>query len=58
MDEFFDNTHSQKERCEGCERCKQVHANGGWSFFGCYHPPYHGKWVAEIKDCPKIEKGE
>lgn len=19
----------------------------------CYHPPYKGKWCAEIKDCPK-----
>ena len=43
----------QKERCDGCKHCKLVHANGGFSFYGCHHKPYRGKWVAEIKNCPK-----
>jgi Fe-S-cluster-containing hydrogenase component 2 len=43
----------KKERCDGCKYCKEVHANGGFSFYGCHHKPYRGKWVAEIKDCPK-----
>ena len=35
-------------------RCsKAVTANGGTIFLGCYHAPYKGKWVAEIKECPK-----
>ena len=52
----------QKERCDGCKYCKLVHANGGFSFYGCHHKPYRGKWVAEIKDCPncgaKMRGGE
>jgi hypothetical protein len=43
----------RKGRCDGCYHCKLVHCNGGFSFLGCYHTPYRGKWVAEIKDCPK-----
>lgn len=56
MMEFFDNKQ-RHERCEKCKFCKRIYANGNWSFFACYHPPYRGKWVAEIKDCPKAEKG-
>lgn len=44
-------------RCEHCEYIHPVSANGGFTFLGCYCEPYHGKWVAEIEDCPK-EKGE
>lgn len=40
-------------RCAICDYCKIVRANGGWSFYGCFYKPYKGKWVAEIKDCPK-----
>ena len=54
LDMFIDNK-KPKERCEGCKYCKRIYANGGWSFYACYHEPYHGKWVAEIKDCPKQE---
>lgn len=57
MDEFFDDKNCTKGRCDGCKFLKVVHANGGFSFYGCYHKPYHGKWVAKIKDCPKEEKG-
>ena len=49
-----------KERCEGCRHCRTVYANGGWSFRGCYHEPFHGKWVNEIRNCPiyDAEEGE
>ena len=45
-----------KQRCEKCEYRKTVHANGGFSFYGCYHRPYKGKRVAEIKECPKSKE--
>ena len=54
---FVDESVIRKGRCDGCEYCKVVYANGGWSFLGCYHQPYRCKWVANIKDCPKAEKG-
>lgn len=40
-------------RCKGCEYCKSVVASPDWQFFGCYHQPFKGQWVVEIKDCPK-----
>ena len=46
-----------KKDCDICKECKVVYANGQWSFLGCYHPPYRGKWVCEIKDCPKESEG-
>ena len=56
MIDFFDFEDKfkkvRKERCDGCKYCKLVRANGGFSFYGCHHKPYRGKWVAEIKDCP------
>ena len=48
-------------RCKGCDFCRGVGAvggGGGWDFFGCYYPPYKGKWVCEIKDCPKKLEAE
>ena len=53
---FIDETLKKEGRCDGCKYCKRIYANGGWSFFACYHSPYKGKWVVKIKDCPK-EKG-
>ena len=50
-----DMQFSKDGRCKGCEHCRVVSAQG-WNFLGCYCKPYKGKWVAEIKDCPK--KGE
>lgn len=35
-----------------CEFARMVTATGGWSFYGCTHEPYHGKWIAEINECP------
>lgn len=42
--------------CEKCKMSKIVYANGQWNFIGCYHEPYRGKWVCEIKECPKEAK--
>ena len=41
-------------RCTGCEYSDVVRAAPtGFMFLGCRHAPYKGKWVAEIKECPK-----
>ena len=40
-------------RCNPCEFAEIIVGTGSWFFLGCCHPPYKGKWVAEIKDCPK-----
>lgn len=58
---FFEyNNQSSRGSCDGCRYCRTVYAAGGWSFRGCYHNPYHGKWVAEIQNCPiyEAEEGE
>lgn len=39
-------------RCHPCEYAKPIVASGQWFALGCFAPPYKGKWVAEIKDCP------
>ncbi len=46
----------KKQRCDGCMYRKKVYATNNYSFYGCYHAPYIGKRVAEIKDCPLREK--
>ncbi len=51
LDDFYKNLPDG--RCKGCEYAKAVIANGQFGFLGCYHELYKGKWVAEIKDCPK-----
>ena len=50
IDDFYSNL--PKWRCSKCGFAKAVTANGGIMFLGCYHDPYKGKWVAEIKECP------
>ena len=42
----------ESHRCYGCERCHGISA-WNFNFLGCYHFPYKGKWIAEIKNCPK-----
>ena len=42
-------------RCKNCKYANLVDATGGYQFLGCYHRPYKGKRVVEIKDCPKDE---
>lgn len=39
-----------KGRCHPCEYAKPVVAQNEWVFLGCYHKPYNGKRVCEIKD--------
>jgi len=40
--------------CRKCKYAKRVCAGpGNWFFTGCFYGDYHGKWVAEIKNCPK-----
>ena len=51
INEFFKILH--KGRCHHCEYARAVFAQDQSMFLGCYHEPYRGKWVAEIKDCPK-----
>lgn len=48
-----DREKEKRSRCCGCKYRHMVRANGGFSFYGCYHRPYTGKRVVEIKDCPK-----
>jgi hypothetical protein len=40
-------------RCKNCQYADVVRGTDGFMFLGCYHRPYRGKWVAEIKECPK-----
>lgn len=40
-------------RCKDCEFAHDIRANGNWWFKGCMHKPYRGKWIVEIKECPK-----
>lgn len=42
-------------RCHPCEYARAVVAQNEWTFLGCYHKPYNGKRVCEIKDCPKVK---
>lgn len=56
FDGFFSYEKEDNGRCSGCSDCRTVYANGGWQFKGCYYKPYRGKWVAEIKDCPKKDE--
>lgn len=42
-------------------KCKCVHAciivcNDGFEFIGCRHEPYKGRWITELRKCPKIRK--
>jgi hypothetical protein len=39
-------------RCSDCDSASVVSASN-WSFIGYRHEPYKGKWVSEIKVCPK-----
>ena len=41
------------DRCDKCLWAEIINSQDGWSFIGCTHEPYKGKWVTEIKDCPK-----
>lgn len=45
----------QKTNCENCEFVCKLSADIWFRFLGCKHNPYHGKWLAEIEECPKIK---
>ena len=38
--------------CMNCSSNRLVRCFGGFEFRG-YHDPYKGKWIIEIKECPK-----
>lgn len=42
-------------KCKNCVFCREVCANGGWVFLGCFHTPLKGMILCEIKECPKCE---
>ena len=52
----IDKSSLSNEKCCSCKNSKVVVCNSGFKFLGCTHPPYKGKWVAEIKDCPKTQR--
>ena len=54
IDEFYKSLPDG--RCRRCDFARCIVANGQFMFLGCTHPPYEGKWVVEIKDCPKDAK--
>ena len=55
---FIKENIEKKHRCFECEYRHIVHSLDNHSFYGCYHAPYKGKRVSEIKECPKDNKGE
>ena len=55
---IFTQDEIPKQRCDDCKYKRLVYANGQFSFYGCYHKPYTGKWLAEIKNCPEGRKSE
>lgn len=46
----------KKQRCDGCNKAYKRIATDGFEFIGCFQKPYRGKWVGEIKTCPKAER--
>lgn len=51
IETFYKNL--PKGRCNPCRYARAVGTWEGYMFLGCYHRPYKGKSVAEIKNCPK-----
>lgn len=53
------NTPCPHNNNERCDYCRGINTQDGWKFRGCFYPPYKGKFVAEIKECPnKLQEGE
>ena len=52
IDDFYSDL--PKGRCNPCQHARCVVATGQYMFLGCYHAPYKGKCVSEIKYCPKV----
>ncbi len=55
---MFEPEEYKKGRCEGCKYRQRVYAQNNYYFYGCYHRPYIGKRVVEIKYCPKKPESE
>lgn len=57
MPDFYSNLPDGRCNSNGnlCKFAKYVGTGHGWGFLGCYHAPYTGKRVSEIKDCSKYE---
>ena len=51
IEEYYDSL--PQGRCHPCKYARAVFAQDQFMLLGCYHEPYRGKWVAEIKECPK-----
>lgn len=56
IDEFYSKL--PEGRCSPCKFARVVVATNQFMFLGCYHDPYKGKWVKEIKNCPKAGEKE
>ena len=56
IDEFYKGL--LKGRCNPCKYSKCVNASVNYKFLGCYHEPYKGKYVGEIKSCPKEKQND
>ena len=51
FDDFYKNL--PKGRCHPCKYAKAIYAGNVGVFLSCWHEPYQGKRVVEIKDCPR-----
>ena len=45
------------EHCRNCKYSAGVYAQNNFRFLGCKFPPYKGKWIAEIAECPRFAEG-
>ena len=39
--------------CRKCEYSYRFSSQDGCWFIGCKYPPFRGRWVAQIEECPK-----
>ena len=46
----------ERSKCFKCEYHRKIEAGMNFIFIGCTYPPYRGKWIAELTECPKIKK--
>ena len=41
-----------------CGHKVRIEAQDGFGIETCTYPPYHGKWIVEIEQCPKAEEAQ
>lgn len=41
-----------------CGHKVRIEAQDGFWIETCTYPPYHGKWIVEIEQCPKVEEDQ